>query len=62
MLKTLTEERVELIYILTVNCKNNGLWFFFFFTVTQVLFSHVKHMGLKDTQVEELEKKYGIFS
>ncbi|XP_040407873.1 RNA polymerase II-associated protein 3 [Cygnus olor] len=30
--------------------------------ITQVLFSHVKHMGLKDTQVEELEKKYGIFS
>ncbi|NXI66930.1 RPAP3 protein, partial [Anseranas semipalmata] len=30
--------------------------------ITQVLFSHVKRMGLKDTPVEELEKKYGIFS
>ncbi|CAN0000918.1 unnamed protein product [Bubo scandiacus] len=30
--------------------------------IAQVLFSHVKHMGLKDTSVEELEKKYGIFS
>ncbi|XP_064304490.1 RNA polymerase II-associated protein 3 isoform X1 [Phalacrocorax carbo] len=30
--------------------------------VTQVLFNHLNHMGLKDTSVEELEKKYGIFS
>uniref|UniRef100_A0A8C0B438 RNA polymerase II-associated protein 3 n=1 Tax=Buteo japonicus TaxID=224669 RepID=A0A8C0B438_9AVES len=30
--------------------------------ITQVLFNHVNHMGLKDTSVEELEKKYGIFS
>ncbi|NXT84885.1 RPAP3 protein, partial [Zapornia atra] len=30
--------------------------------VTQALFNHVNHMGLKDTSVEELEKKYGIFS
>ncbi|NXL88667.1 RPAP3 protein, partial [Alectura lathami] len=30
--------------------------------ITQVLFSHVKRMGLKDASVEELEKKYGIFS
>ncbi|NXI96231.1 RPAP3 protein, partial [Psophia crepitans] len=29
---------------------------------TQVLFNHVNHMGLKDTSVEELEKKYGLFS
>ncbi|KAM7127764.1 RNA polymerase II-associated protein 3 isoform 1-T1 [Ciconia maguari] len=29
--------------------------------ITQVLFNHVNHMGLKDTSVEELEKKYGIF-
>lgn len=34
----------------------------FSFTVTQVLFNHVNHMGLKDTSVEELEKKYGILS
>ncbi|KAM4783033.1 RNA polymerase II-associated protein 3 isoform 2-T2 [Cyanocitta cristata] len=30
--------------------------------ITQVLFNHVTHMGLKDASVEELEKKYGIFS
>ncbi|XP_066039242.1 RNA polymerase II-associated protein 3 [Chamaea fasciata] len=30
--------------------------------ITQVLFNHVNHMGLKDASVEELEKKYGIFS
>ncbi|XP_071589634.1 RNA polymerase II-associated protein 3 isoform X2 [Heliangelus exortis] len=30
--------------------------------ITQVLFNHVNHMGLKDTSVEELKKKYGIFS
>ncbi|NXG73549.1 RPAP3 protein, partial [Baryphthengus martii] len=30
--------------------------------ITQVLFNHVNHMGLKDTSVEELEKKYGVFS
>ncbi|KAK4828904.1 hypothetical protein QYF61_001462, partial [Mycteria americana] len=30
--------------------------------ITQVLFNHVNHMGLKDTSVEELEKRYGIFS
>ncbi|NWX13530.1 RPAP3 protein, partial [Aegotheles bennettii] len=30
--------------------------------ITQILFNHVNHMGLKDTCVEELEKKYGIFS
>ncbi|NXQ47561.1 RPAP3 protein, partial [Catharus fuscescens] len=30
--------------------------------ITQVLFNHVNHMGLKDVSVEELEKKYGIFS
>ncbi|XP_042671578.1 RNA polymerase II-associated protein 3 isoform X1 [Centrocercus urophasianus] len=30
--------------------------------ITQVLFSHVKHMGLKDASVEELEKKYAVFS
>ncbi|NXD71134.1 RPAP3 protein, partial [Eolophus roseicapillus] len=30
--------------------------------MTQVLFNHVNHMGLKDASVEELEKKYGIFS
>ncbi|NWH56047.1 RPAP3 protein, partial [Geococcyx californianus] len=30
--------------------------------ITQVLFNHVNQMGLKDTSVEELEKKYGIFS
>ncbi|NXE19720.1 RPAP3 protein, partial [Ardeotis kori] len=30
--------------------------------ITQALFNHVNHMGLKDTSVEELEKKYGIFS
>ncbi|XP_037243590.1 RNA polymerase II-associated protein 3 [Falco biarmicus] len=30
--------------------------------ITQALFSHVNHMGLKGTSVEELEKKYGIFS
>ncbi|NXG16488.1 RPAP3 protein, partial [Grallaria varia] len=30
--------------------------------ITQVLFNHVNRMGLKDASVEELEKKYGIFS
>ncbi|NWS11546.1 RPAP3 protein, partial [Pachyramphus minor] len=30
--------------------------------ITQVLFNHVNHMGLKDASVEELEKKYGIYS
>ncbi|NXC03503.1 RPAP3 protein, partial [Orthonyx spaldingii] len=30
--------------------------------ITQVLFNHVNHMGLKDASVGELEKKYGIFS
>ncbi|NXT98035.1 RPAP3 protein, partial [Buphagus erythrorhynchus] len=30
--------------------------------ITQVLFNHVNHTGLKDASVEELEKKYGIFS
>ncbi|XP_064364365.1 RNA polymerase II-associated protein 3 isoform X1 [Dromaius novaehollandiae] len=30
--------------------------------IAQVLFSHVNHMGLKDPSVEELEKKYGVFS
>ncbi|NWU41580.1 RPAP3 protein, partial [Hylia prasina] len=30
--------------------------------ITQVLFNHVNHIGLKDASVEELEKKYGIFS
>uniref|UniRef100_A0A8C3H2G6 RNA polymerase II-associated protein 3 n=2 Tax=Corvus moneduloides TaxID=1196302 RepID=A0A8C3H2G6_CORMO len=30
--------------------------------ITQVLFNHVTHMGLKDASVDELEKKYGIFS
>ncbi|XP_010175156.1 RNA polymerase II-associated protein 3-like, partial [Antrostomus carolinensis] len=30
--------------------------------ITQVLFNHVNHMGLKDNSVEELEKKYGISS
>uniref|UniRef100_A0A8C3M0J3 RNA polymerase II-associated protein 3 n=1 Tax=Chrysolophus pictus TaxID=9089 RepID=A0A8C3M0J3_CHRPC len=30
--------------------------------ITQVLFSHMKHMGLKDASVEELEKKYAVFS
>ncbi|NXY44894.1 RPAP3 protein, partial [Ceuthmochares aereus] len=30
--------------------------------ITQVLFNHVNQMGLKDTSVKELEKKYGIFS
>ncbi|NXC27245.1 RPAP3 protein, partial [Campylorhamphus procurvoides] len=30
--------------------------------ITQVLFNHVSHMGLKDASVQELEKKYGIFS
>ncbi|NWI86702.1 RPAP3 protein, partial [Pitta sordida] len=30
--------------------------------ITQILFNHVKHMGFKDASVEELEKKYGIFS
>ncbi|NXJ93341.1 RPAP3 protein, partial [Corythaixoides concolor] len=30
--------------------------------ITQVLFNHMKHMGLKDTSVEELEKRYAIFS
>ncbi|KAM6137263.1 RNA polymerase II-associated protein 3 [Pterocles gutturalis] len=30
--------------------------------ITQALFNHVNCMGLKDTSVEELEKKYGIFS
>ncbi|XP_065698002.2 RNA polymerase II-associated protein 3 [Patagioenas fasciata] len=30
--------------------------------ITQALFNHVNHMGLRDTSVEELEKKYGIFS
>ncbi|KAM6424807.1 RNA polymerase II-associated protein 3 [Rhynochetos jubatus] len=30
--------------------------------ITQVLFNHVSRMGLKDISVEELEKKYGIFS
>lgn len=34
----------------------------FSFTVTQALFNHVNHMGLRNTAVEELEKKYGIFS
>ncbi|OXB61734.1 hypothetical protein ASZ78_016920 [Callipepla squamata] len=30
--------------------------------ITQVLFSHMKNMGLKDTSVDELEKKYAVFS
>ncbi|KFQ40332.1 RNA polymerase II-associated protein 3 [Mesitornis unicolor] len=30
--------------------------------ITQALFNHVNHMGLKDISVEDLEKKYGIFS
>ncbi|NXP69958.1 RPAP3 protein, partial [Ramphastos sulfuratus] len=30
--------------------------------ITQALFNHVNLMGLKDTAVEELERKYGIFS
>ncbi|NXM78410.1 RPAP3 protein, partial [Serilophus lunatus] len=30
--------------------------------ITQVLFNHVNHMGLRDASVEELEKKYGIYS
>ncbi|KFO81262.1 RNA polymerase II-associated protein 3, partial [Cuculus canorus] len=30
--------------------------------ITQVLFNHVNQMGLKDTSVKELEKKYGILS
>ncbi|NWW80870.1 RPAP3 protein, partial [Climacteris rufus] len=30
--------------------------------ITQVLFNHVNHMGLKDASVEELKKKYGILS
>ncbi|XP_026720132.1 RNA polymerase II-associated protein 3 isoform X1 [Athene cunicularia] len=30
--------------------------------IAQVLFNHLRHMGLKDASVEELEKKYGIFS
>uniref|UniRef100_A0A8D2QKP5 RNA polymerase II-associated protein 3 n=1 Tax=Zosterops lateralis melanops TaxID=1220523 RepID=A0A8D2QKP5_ZOSLA len=30
--------------------------------ITQVLFNHVNHMGLKDASVEGLEKKYGIVS
>ncbi|XP_062439915.1 RNA polymerase II-associated protein 3 isoform X2 [Rhea pennata] len=30
--------------------------------IAQVLFSYVNHMGLKDPSVEELEKKYGVFS
>ncbi|NXH85965.1 RPAP3 protein, partial [Edolisoma coerulescens] len=30
--------------------------------ITQVLFNHVNHVGLKDASVEELKKKYGIFS
>ncbi|NWU70174.1 RPAP3 protein, partial [Pterocles burchelli] len=30
--------------------------------ITQALFNHVNCMGLKDTSVEELEKKYGISS
>ncbi|NXO67195.1 RPAP3 protein, partial [Phainopepla nitens] len=30
--------------------------------ITQVLFNHVNRMGLKDASVEELEKKYGVFS
>uniref|UniRef100_A0A8C5TFB3 RNA polymerase II-associated protein 3 n=1 Tax=Malurus cyaneus samueli TaxID=2593467 RepID=A0A8C5TFB3_9PASS len=30
--------------------------------ITQVLFNHVNHMGLRDASVEELEKKYCIFS
>ncbi|NWV50216.1 RPAP3 protein, partial [Daphoenositta chrysoptera] len=30
--------------------------------ITQVLFNHMNHMGLKDASLEELEKKYGIFS
>ncbi|NXL60812.1 RPAP3 protein, partial [Chordeiles acutipennis] len=30
--------------------------------ITQALFNHVNHMGLKDNSVEELEKKYGISS
>ncbi|NXG94011.1 RPAP3 protein, partial [Stercorarius parasiticus] len=30
--------------------------------IAQVLFNHVNHVGLKDTSVGELKKKYGIFS
>ncbi|NWW54235.1 RPAP3 protein, partial [Pedionomus torquatus] len=30
--------------------------------IAQALFNHVNHMGLKDTSVKELEKKYSIFS
>ncbi|NXP28684.1 RPAP3 protein, partial [Scytalopus superciliaris] len=30
--------------------------------ITQVLFNHMNHMGLKDASVEELKKKYSIFS
>ncbi|XP_069708306.1 RNA polymerase II-associated protein 3 [Phaenicophaeus curvirostris] len=30
--------------------------------ITQALFNHMNQMGLKDTSVKELEKKYGIFS
>ncbi|NXA33699.1 RPAP3 protein, partial [Eudromia elegans] len=30
--------------------------------IAKVLFSHLNHMGLKDASVEELEKKYGVFS
>ncbi|NXY21149.1 RPAP3 protein, partial [Atrichornis clamosus] len=30
--------------------------------ITEVLFNHVNHIGLKDASVEELKKKYGIFS
>ncbi|NXG50431.1 RPAP3 protein, partial [Psilopogon haemacephalus] len=30
--------------------------------ITQALFNHVNHKGLKDSAVEELERKYGIFS
>lgn len=58
---TVTEERTGLIYLKTVNCKNKFM-VGFSFTVTQALFNHVNHMGLRDTSVEELEKKYVIFS
>ncbi|XP_009897562.2 RNA polymerase II-associated protein 3 [Dryobates pubescens] len=30
--------------------------------ITQALFNHVNHMGLKDAAVEELERKYGVSS
>lgn len=55
-------ERSGLIYIVTVNHRNNSSCWDFLFTVTQVLFSHMKDMGLKDTSVEQLEKKYAVFS